>query len=137
MKRKTVLIGTTAALGIAVLAFGSSLGAQPYGGGWGGYGPGRGYGMMGGYGWGCPWFQDGATDTGGYTRQGNLNLSTDDVRKDLEQWLAAQDNPRLKVGEIKDKDSDTLTADIVTKDNSLVQQFTVDRHTGFYRPTGS
>ncbi len=41
-----------------------------------------------------------------------------------------------KVGEVKEKDADTITADVVTKDNSLVQRFIVDRHTGeFSRKT--
>ena len=41
-------------------------------------------------------------------------------------------NPRLKVGDVKEKDADTITADIVTKDNSLVQRFIINRHTGAY-----
>ena len=44
-------------------------------------------------------------------------------------------NPRLKVGEVKEQDADTIVADIVTKDNSVVQRFTVNRHNGFYRPS--
>jgi hypothetical protein len=31
---------------------------------------------------------------------------------------------------VKEKDADTITADVVTKDNSLVDRFIVDRHTG-------
>jgi hypothetical protein len=86
--------------------------------GWGGgYGP----GMMQGYGYG----------RGGY--QGNLNLTTDDVKSRMERWLAWRGNPRLKLGEVKEKDADLITADIVTKDNALVDRFVVDRHTGFTR----
>jgi hypothetical protein len=62
-------------------------------------------------------------------------LSTDDVKARLERWITWQGNPRLKVGDVKEKDADTIEADIVTKDNSLVQRFAVNRHTGFYRPT--
>jgi hypothetical protein len=96
--------------------------------GWGGgYGP----GMMQGYGYGP-----------GYNRsdaQNNqtLNLTIDDVKSRMERWLAWRDNPRLKLGEVKEKDADTITADIVTKDNSVVQRFIVDRHTGFTRPDNS
>jgi len=36
---------------------------------------------------------------------------------------------RVKVGDIKSEDG-TITADIVTIDNSLVQRLKVDRHTG-------
>jgi hypothetical protein len=161
MKRRNIVIGTAvaAALGLVALGFGSPLEAQPYGGGgmmggpgsgmMGGYGPG--FGMMGGNGPGwmhgqgrganaeygpenCPRFQSGLTGPGA-GQQGNLNLSTDDVKKRLEGWLTWQGNPRLKVGEVKEKDADTIEADIVTKDNSLVQRFAVDRHTGSYRPT--
>ncbi len=93
----------------------------------GGYGP----GMMQGYGYGP-----------GYNRgdaQGNqtLNLTTDDVKSRMERWLTWQANPRLKLGEVKEKDADTITAEIVTKDNSVVQRFIVDRHTGLTRPDNS
>ena len=50
----------------------------------------------------------------------------------VERWLAFRGNPRLKVGDVKEKDADTITADIVTKDNSLVDRFIVNRHTGAY-----
>ena len=97
----------------------------------GGYGPGYGPGMMGGgYGPGMM----GGYGPGYYGRQGNLNLSTDDVKKYLERMLAIRGNPRLKVGEVKEKDADSITADIVTKDkDALVQRFVVDRRNGFYR----
>ena len=62
----------------------------------------------------------------------NLNLSVDDVKKYVEQMI---DNPRLKVGDIKEKDTDTITAEVVTKDkDALVQTFAFDRHTGGYQP---
>jgi hypothetical protein len=95
--------------------------------GWGGgYGP----GMMQGYG-------------PGYDRRGNvqgnqtLNLTTDDVKARVERWLVRQGNQRLKVGEVKEKDGDTITADVITKDNALVQRFIFDRHTGFVRQDNS
>jgi len=96
-----------------------------------GYGPGYGYGMgpgmMGGYG---PGYGPGA--------QGDLKLTTDSVKSYLERMIAMQGNPHVKVGEVKEKDTDTITADIVTKDkDALVQRFEVNRHTGFYRPEGS
>ena len=97
--------------------------------GWGGgYGPGmmRGYGPGNGPGYG----------PGAQTNQA-LNLTTDDVKARVERWLAFRGNARLKVGEVKEKDADTITADIVTKDNSLVQRFIVDRHTGAFRQDNS
>ena len=49
--------------------------------------------------------------------------------------ILPQGNPRLKVGDVKEKDADTITAGIVTKDKEgLVQRFVVNRHNGFYRP---
>ncbi len=154
MTRRNILIGTAvaASLGMLTLGLGTGLQAQPYGG-WGMMGPG--YGMMGGYGPGwmhdygrrgssgygpenCPWFQGRTGGPGSLgQQQGALNLSIDDVKHELERWLTIQDNPRLKLGEVKEKDADTIEADIVTKDNSLVQRFQVDRKTGFYRPGAS
>ena len=58
-----------------------------------------------------------------------MNLSTEDVRSYLTTQLNGLNNKRLKVGDIKAEDG-TITADIVTLDNSLVQRLKVDRHTG-------
>lgn len=90
-------------------------------GAWGGYGP----GMMRGYGPGSGW----------NTGWRDLNLSTDNARTYVERWLAWQGNPRLKVGDVKEKDADSITVDIVTKDNSLVQRFVVNRHNGYFQPS--
>jgi hypothetical protein len=47
-----------------------------------------------------------------------------------------QGNTRLKLGDVSEKDADTITADIVTKDkDALVQRFAVNRHTGFTQPS--
>ncbi len=98
--------------------------------GWGGgYGPGmmRSYGPGNGPGYG----------RGDVQNNQALNLTTDDVKTRIERWLTWRGNPRLKVGEVKEKDADTITADIMTKDNSLVQRFIVDRHTGVFRQDNS
>ena len=65
----------------------------------------------------------------------DLNLSTDNVKNYFDRWLAWQGNPRLKVGDVKEKDADTIVIDIVTKDNSLVQRFVVNRHHGYFQPS--
>jgi hypothetical protein len=131
----------------AILAVLASFGtAQPYGGGWGtmgGYGPGSGMMYGPGYGPGCygpammygcnPGYGPGYGP--GYVAPGNLNLSTDDVKNYLSRWIAAQGNSHIKVGDVKEQDTDTIVADIVTQDNSLVQRFVVNRRTGFYRPS--
>jgi hypothetical protein len=48
--------------------------------------------------------------------------------------LAWQGNENLKVGEVAEKDEDTITAEIVTQDDSLVQRLEVNRHTGWMQP---
>jgi len=58
-----------------------------------------------------------------------MNLSVEDVRGYLALRLERLNNKRLKVGDLK-ADEKTITADIATVDNSLVQRLKVDRHTG-------
>ena len=58
-----------------------------------------------------------------------MNLSVDEVRTYLAAQLDRLNNKRLKVGDITSADG-TITADVVTIDNSLVQRLKVDRHTG-------
>jgi hypothetical protein len=146
MHKRTILAGLVAA---AVFAAGVAVYAQPYGygPGWmmgGGYGPGwmmeggYGPGMMGGgprwggYGprWMHTWARAYGPESG--TLRRDLNLTAEDVKVYLERTMQ---NPRLKVGDVKQSDDNTITADIVTKDkDGLVQRFTIDRHTGFWRP---
>jgi hypothetical protein len=111
--------------------------------GHGGYGPGwmMGPGMMGhGGGYGPGWMMHGyghgpgmmGYGGGYYGNQGNLNLSTDQVKAYLEQMIR---NPNLKVGEVKEKDDNTIVADIVTKDKDvLVQRLQFNRKNGFVQP---
>ena len=65
-----------------------------------------------------------------------VQLSTDDVRGFFERHLAALGNERLKVGTVEALDEDTITAEIVTVDDSLVESFAVDRHTGMISSAG-
>jgi hypothetical protein len=58
-----------------------------------------------------------------------MNLSVEDVRGYLAVQLDRLNDKRLKVGDVKSDDG-SITADIVTVDNSLVQRLKVDRHTG-------
>lgn len=62
------------------------------------------------------------------------DYSTDDVRGWLETVLKWHGNARLKVGEVKQSDDNTVIADIVTQDGSLVQRFKIDRHSGWMQP---
>ncbi len=52
----------------------------------------------------------------------------------IEHRVARTSNPNLKVGDIVEKDDDTVTADVVTKDGSLVVRYMVDRHAGMMCP---
>jgi hypothetical protein len=82
-----------------------------------------GHGMWGGgYGHGSAY--------GKSATQPDQNLSADDVRARIERGLKWHGNERLKVGEVKELDDDTIVAEIVTLDDSLVDRFKVDRHTG-------
>jgi hypothetical protein len=65
-----------------------------------------------------------------------VQLSTDDVRGFFERYLASLGNARLKVGHVEELDQDTITAEIVTVDDSLVERFTVDRRTGVISGAG-
>jgi hypothetical protein len=109
--------------------------------GYGGYGPGMmggygggygmGPGMMQGYGYGMGPGMMGY-GPGYYGNQGNLNLTTDQVKQYLERMIR---NPNLKVGDVKEKDADTIVAEVVTKQgNSLVQRLDFNRHNGFVQP---
>jgi hypothetical protein len=102
--------------------------------GWGG-GYGMGPGMMRGYGYGMgPGMGPGMMGYGPgyYGNQGNLNLTTDQVKQYLEQMIR---NPNLTVGDVKEKDADTIVAEIVTKQgHSLVQRLDFNRHNGFVQP---
>ena len=97
---------------------------------------GQGMPMMGagmGMGMGCPWCGPGMMGSGYATPQVNVNLSVSDVTSYLERWAAG--NPNIKVANVVEKDANTITADIVTKDkDALVQRYTFDRRSGFYQP---
>jgi len=60
-------------------------------------------------------------------------VSTDDVTRMLERRLAWQGNPHVKLGKVEEKDADTIVAEIVTQDGSLVERLEVDRRNGWMR----
>ena len=95
--------------------------------------PMMGSGMGGMMGMGCPWCGPGMMGSGYATPQVNVNLSVSDVTSYLERWVAG--NPNIKVANVIEKDANTITADIVTKDkDALVQRYTFDKRSGFYQP---
>lgn len=94
----------------------------------------KGGGMMGGGMMGSGMMGEGGTRSGMGALFGSrvtpvMNLSVDDVRGYLDAQLSHLNNKRLKIGDVKSDDA-SITADIVTVDNSLVQRLKVDRHTG-------
>jgi hypothetical protein len=119
--RKMVLVSLVVALGLG-------LGGIAYAH-WSGYrghmmGPGYGNYMMGpgysGYCWG---------NTPG-TFQGK-SLTQEEMESILKDYIG--NNPNLKVGEIKDKGT-YFEGTIVTRDNSLVARYGIDKETGWVRP---
>ena len=58
------------------------------------------------------------------------HLSVDDVSHFFDHRLQRRGNKRLKLGKVAQRDENTITAEIVTVDGSLVQVFEVDRHSG-------
>lgn len=73
--------------------------------------------MMGGYG-------------DGQMQPLRRDLTTDEVKHMMEHRVDWAGNPNLKVGKVTEKDADTIVAEIVTKDGSLVRKLNIDRHTG-------
>ncbi len=63
-----------------------------------------------------------------------LDLDVDDVRKIIEGRLVMHGNDRMKAGKIEILDDDTIVAEIVTVDDSLVFKLAFDRKTGAHRP---
>lgn len=65
-----------------------------------------------------------------YATKVDRDLSVDDARNILEAHLVWKDNKRLKVGKVEADGDRTYIAEILTVDNSLVEEITVDKNTG-------
>lgn len=90
----------------------------------GGYGTGMGTGMMGGgmmggrgYGYDQPYAAPGKP------------LEMKDAKAMMENYVKSTRNPNLKPGKIKDK-GDAFEAEVVTKNNSLVDKVLINKQTG-------
>jgi hypothetical protein len=59
-------------------------------------------------------------------------LKEKDVKAIVENYLQSTRNPNLKLGKIKEKDN-YFEAEILTKDDSLVDKIIVDRFSGWMR----
>lgn len=62
------------------------------------------------------------------------DLTAKDVKHMMEHRLAWSGNPNVKVGKVEEQDDDTIIAEIVTQEGSLVERMKVDRHTGMMQP---
>ena len=60
-------------------------------------------------------------------------ITVERARTMLEGALAWHGNPRLKLGMVEEQNEDTIIAEILTVDDSLVQRLAIDRATGAIR----
>jgi hypothetical protein len=127
--KKMLLVGLVVALGVGLAGIASARWWGGYGShmgpGYGGYMMGPGYGnYMMGPGYGNCWGNTPGTYEG-------KSLTQKDSESILKNYIGG--NPNLKVGEIKDKGT-YFEGTIVTKDNSLVSRYGIDKGTGWVRP---
>jgi hypothetical protein len=88
-----------------------------------------GQGMMGGHGM----MGQGMMGPGhGHQQQLQKPLEEKDARAILENYITNMKNPNLQLGKINDAGT-TFEAEILTKDNSLVDKIMVDKKTGWMR----
>jgi mono/diheme cytochrome c family protein len=117
-----------------------AMGGYGWGPGMGGYGMGP--GAMGGYGMG-PGMMRGHGMVPGYGpqypqqyqqypqyQQSQKPLDEKDAREMAENYLRSTRNPNLKIGKIEDTGS-AFEAEVVTKENSLVDRILIDKATGW------
>lgn len=132
--RKNTLLAAILIAPTILSGTGTALAHNPGGQGAGGTGYWTmGPGMMGpglGTGQGMMMAPGGMGPGYGALPSGGVDLSADDVRANLERWLAWHGNPRVKIGEVMEQDDDVVIGEIVTQDGSLVDRFRIDRHTG-------
>jgi hypothetical protein len=101
-------------------------------------GPGRGPGARSGYGMGPGMMGRGmgpgmmGPGYGPQYQQESKPLAEKDVKAMLENYVQSTRNPNLKLGKITDKDH-YFEAEILTKDNALVDKILVDKQTGWMR----
>lgn len=116
--------------------YGSQLpGGENYGPqGGGGYGMGSGM-MGGGHGMGSGMMGPGYEPSPQYPDNQQLlqkPINKAQVQAMVKNYLQSTSNPNLKLGKITDRGS-SFEADIVTRDNSLVDKILVDKDTGAMR----
>ncbi len=65
--------------------------------------------------------------------RGGTNLTREQVGAYFLDHLARRGDARLRLGPVRDKDSNTISVDIVTAHGVLIFRYQVDRHTGIAR----
>ena len=103
-------------------------------GGYHGYdmGPGMMYnGRSQDYGMGPGMMGRGYEDEPHYPRH-QTYVDREDAARIFEDYLSSRHNPNLRLGTIKDE-GDSFEADLLTKDNSVVNKLLVDKDTGRIR----
>jgi hypothetical protein len=60
-------------------------------------------------------------------------LEKEDAAEIVENYIQSTRNPNLKAGKIEDT-GNAFKAQIVTKDNSLVEEVLIDKRSGYMRP---
>ena len=130
MKRNNLIL-TTAVIGLSALVATASL-AHDYGQGQS-MGQGMGQGMEQGQHQGQRMQQGHGGQFRGH--KGNVErmetpLTIEGVRNHIEQRLELRGNDRLKVGNVTEVDENTIRAEIVTVDDSLVRAIEFDKETG-------
>ncbi|MGD9132493.1 MAG: hypothetical protein PVF78_02525 [Desulfobacterales bacterium] len=136
--KKLILCGLVGAL--AMLLANIPIDAQAMdsgmmsGGGYSGYDMGSGMMRYGGYqahGMGSSMM--GPSGENGLQRnQNRAYIDQNGAERIFEDYLKSEHNPNLKLGKIKDEGS-FFEADLVTRDNSLVDKLIVDKDTGHLR----
>jgi hypothetical protein len=132
--KKTILVLALAF--VFGLTFRITEGKAQMGSGMMGPGYGMGSGMMGsGAGQGMSGPREGYQNNpqnGSQYKEFQKPLGPKEARAILEDYLKSKRNPNLKLGKIKD-DGYAFEAEIVTKNNSLVDKILVDKNTGGMR----
>jgi hypothetical protein len=124
-----IVIGLTLSITEGEAQMGSGMTGPGYGMGSGMMGSGTGQGM-----WGPREGYQSNPQNGYQYKELQKPLGPKEARAILEDYLRSKRNPNLKLGKIRD-DGYAFEAEIVTKENSLVDKILVDKNTGGMRST--
>lgn len=126
-----VAAGLLLTAGVALAQTAGSAATPQYGAGMTGTDHGAMMGLVAG---GCPM---GGPGMGQQTAGRATPLTVEDVKTLVTKRLTAHGNERLKVGKVTEKDANTIVAEVVTVDDSLVRTIEFDRNTGWPKTAGA